>query len=216
MEFSWFDIIIVAIILLLGIKGFINGFIKELFGFIGIIGGIFFASRFAYEAGTFISNNVYNIQNEAFVRIIGFIVLLFAIFIVSILIGMIISKIVKFGGYAKLNNILGFMFGSLTIFFVFSMLLFAISSIEFARVFAINTLGIGNSFMYKKLSAVGEYIVDIHPSKLPDVGSIMDEIEPLLEKSNEATENLSNNDINIFISNKTNEQYQNYNISVDE
>ncbi|MDR1284919.1 MAG: CvpA family protein [Campylobacteraceae bacterium] len=203
MEFSWFDIVIIAIILILGIKGLIGGFIKELFEFIGIIGGIFLASRYSYKAGMFISDKIYSIENEVAIRIMGFMVLLFTVFIVSILIGTIISKIVKFGGYANLNRFLGFVFSTLTIFFVFSMLLFATSSIEFARVFVTDTLGIGNSFMYKKLSAIGEQIVDIHPSKLINTDNLTEKIEPLIEQSSEVIENLGNN-INIFISNETN------------
>ncbi|MDR1460701.1 MAG: CvpA family protein [Campylobacteraceae bacterium] len=202
MEFSWFDIVIIAIILILGIKGFVGGFIKELFEFIGIIGGIFLASRFSYKVGVFISDKIYSIENEVAIRIMGFMVLLFVVFTVSILIGTIISKIVKLGGYGNLNRILGFVFSTLTVFFVFSMLLFATSSIEFAKVFVTNTLGIGNSFMYKKLSAIGEQIVDIHPSKLIDANNIADKIEPLIEKSSEVVETLGN-DINIFISNET-------------
>ncbi|MDR0407679.1 MAG: CvpA family protein [Campylobacteraceae bacterium] len=203
MEFSWFDIVIIAIILILGIKGFVGGFIKELSEFIGIIGGIFLASRFSHEAGMFINDKIYSIENEVAIRVIGFMALLFIVFIISVLIGTIISKIVKFGGYTNLNRILGFIFSTLTVFFVFSILSFATSSIEFTKVFITNTLGIGDSFMYKKLSAIGEQIVDIHPSKLLDADNITDNIEPLIEKSNEIIENLGD-DINIFISNETN------------
>ena len=38
MEFNYFDIITGAIILLLGLKGIVNGFFKEIFALIGIIG----------------------------------------------------------------------------------------------------------------------------------------------------------------------------------
>ena len=41
MEFSIFDLVVGSIILLLGLKGILNGFFKELFGLIGIVGGIF-------------------------------------------------------------------------------------------------------------------------------------------------------------------------------
>ncbi|MCD8477442.1 MAG: CvpA family protein [Sulfurospirillum sp.] len=39
---SMFDIISLALVLILGIKGIINGFVKEVFGLLGIIGGVFF------------------------------------------------------------------------------------------------------------------------------------------------------------------------------
>ena len=37
---TWFDIIIIALVLMLGIKGILNGLIKEAFGLIGLIGGL--------------------------------------------------------------------------------------------------------------------------------------------------------------------------------
>jgi membrane protein required for colicin V production len=52
MDFSIFDLIVGSIILLLGLKGILNGFFKELFGLIGIVGGIFVGSRVANEVGT--------------------------------------------------------------------------------------------------------------------------------------------------------------------
>ena len=48
MEISaWIDIAVVAFTLILGIKGIINGLIKELFGLIGLIGGLVIATRFS-------------------------------------------------------------------------------------------------------------------------------------------------------------------------
>ncbi|MDR2341912.1 MAG: CvpA family protein [Campylobacteraceae bacterium] len=199
MEFSWFDIVIVAIILIFGIKGIVKGFIRELFEFIGIIGGVFLASRFSYNAGIFINDNIYNIENEAAIRLIGFVGLLFVVFAISILIGMVISKIVNFAGFAKLDKILGFAFSVLTIFFVFSILSFALSSIEFTRVFVTNALG--DSFVYKKLCTVGEEIVDIHPSEFSSKDMI-NKIEPIFEKTSETIESLKDN-ISILMSNKT-------------
>ena len=44
-DFAVFDLIIIAITLILGLKGLFRGLIKEVFGIIGIIGAIFVASR---------------------------------------------------------------------------------------------------------------------------------------------------------------------------
>jgi hypothetical protein len=57
--------------------------------------------------------------------------------------------------------------------------------------------------MYKKLSIIGEEIVDIHPTKLPNADKIMEKIEPVMEKSSEVTEGISDG-IKIFLSNETN------------
>ena len=51
MEFvTLFDVVVVSLVLILGIKGVISGLIKEIFGLVGLIGGIVVASRFAAKA----------------------------------------------------------------------------------------------------------------------------------------------------------------------
>lgn len=50
MNFYWFDAFILGFTLLLGLKGIINGLIKEIFGLLGIIGGVFIASKYATQA----------------------------------------------------------------------------------------------------------------------------------------------------------------------
>ena len=57
MDFNYFDVTISAIILILGIKGFMQGFIKEVFGLAGLVGGVYFASRLSGDAATFIEEN---------------------------------------------------------------------------------------------------------------------------------------------------------------
>ena len=42
---STLDIIIASIVIILGIKGFLNGFLKEAFSFIGLVLGVYAASN---------------------------------------------------------------------------------------------------------------------------------------------------------------------------
>ena len=49
--FAVFDLIIISITLILGLKGLFRGLIKEVFGIIWIIGEIFVASRISKETG---------------------------------------------------------------------------------------------------------------------------------------------------------------------
>ena len=76
MGFSYFDIIVSIIVLFLGLKGIINGFFKELFGLLGIIGGIFIASRVGDDVGQLISNAVFKFENSADIGFTGFLVTL--------------------------------------------------------------------------------------------------------------------------------------------
>ena len=72
MEYSYFDIIATIIILFLGLKGIINGFFKELFGLLGIIGGIFIASRLGNEVGEYLSDMIFKFENSAAINFTGF------------------------------------------------------------------------------------------------------------------------------------------------
>jgi membrane protein required for colicin V production len=70
-DFSIFDLIIISITLILGLKGLFRGLIKEIFGIIGIIGAIFVASRISKDAGDAIAP-ILAIQSEATIKLIGF------------------------------------------------------------------------------------------------------------------------------------------------
>jgi len=91
MEFESFDIIIVGLILFLSLKGIVTGFIKELFNFIGLIGGIALASRINMEVGTFLSENLFPLNNEPSIKLVGFVATLLAIWLVFTMVSSIIN-----------------------------------------------------------------------------------------------------------------------------
>jgi membrane protein required for colicin V production len=68
------DGIIIAITLILAIKGYFNGVIKEVAGLIGIVGGLFLASKFYHQTGIYINDNLLTIPNKSAVNLVGFIV----------------------------------------------------------------------------------------------------------------------------------------------
>jgi len=51
--FNYFDLAIGSIVLILGLKGLMSGFIKELFGLAGLVGGVYFGSRYAPQGAKF-------------------------------------------------------------------------------------------------------------------------------------------------------------------
>jgi len=154
---SIFDIISLSLILILGIKGVINGFIKEVSGLVGIVGGVFIASRYAQQAGSFIDENIYQIQNSASLYLIGFIVVLLGFWLISIFIGYILANLLKMSGLGGLDKLAGFLIGSAKIFFIFSILAITLSNIEFIKT-KVDTL-LEKSFMYPIFVDVGNYIV---------------------------------------------------------
>ena len=156
---SLFDIISLALILILGIKGIINGFIKEAFGLIGIVGGIFLASRYAQIAGEMIHSHFYNFENKASLYLIGFISVLIIFWLLCIFLGYIFAHLLKMSGLGGLDKLAGFFVGSLKIFLVFSILAIALSNIAFIK--SRTDRYLSKSFMYPIFIEVGRYIVKL-------------------------------------------------------
>ena len=71
MELTTVDFIVIGLILFLGLKGFVTGFKHELFNFIGIVGGFALATRVDSKVGSFISDNIYPLSNEATIKLVG-------------------------------------------------------------------------------------------------------------------------------------------------
>ncbi len=128
-----FDIIIGAIVFFLGLKGLIDGFVKEFFGLAGIVGGIYFGSRYAEDVGKWISDNIFFIKNEAALSFVGFIVTLAAIWVGMVVLASVVTKLTHASGAGTINRILGVLFGWTKIFLIFSVLVYAASSIEFTK-----------------------------------------------------------------------------------
>ena len=92
LDFTTVDMIIIGLILFLSLKGLVNGFIKELFSFIGIIGGVAIASRMNASVGDFINTNLFPIENEPAVKLAGFVAILLVVWMISNLISSIFDN----------------------------------------------------------------------------------------------------------------------------
>ncbi len=157
---SIFDLSVGVLLIIFGIKGLFNGFIKEIFGLLGIIGGIFIASRFANSAGSFIDTNIYHISNRASVYFIGFIAILILFWISSLFVGFSFTKLVSLSGLGLVNKALGFIVGSLKIFLLLSIVIFVLRTIDIFR----NNIDkkLTGSYLYPYLIKTGGYIVNFN------------------------------------------------------
>ena len=131
MNFYWFDAFVIGFTLLLGLKGILNGLIKEVFGLLGIIGGVFLASVYADKCAAFICETFYKIENEALASFAGFLAILILFWIFCLLFGNFLAKLIKLSGLGFLDRMGGFVFGSAKIFLVFAILVFCIARIDF-------------------------------------------------------------------------------------
>jgi membrane protein required for colicin V production len=161
-DFTTFDIVVLALTLFLGLKGLFKGFIKEAFGFIGIIGGIFVASRMSDTIGTLVAP-ILGLENEATISLLGFIAGLIGFWLIVYFLGIILSKITAMSGLGAIDRLLGFIFGGAKIFFIFAIIAYAVSQVDTFK----KTLDeqFGTSIMFPLLVKSGSFIIKLDTSK---------------------------------------------------
>jgi len=163
-DFNYFDITIGAIILLLAVKGFMNGVIKEIFGLAGLIGGVYFASRLAGEAAVFIDKNFVHIENAALLKLIGFMSILIIIWLGATILGAIFSKLTSASGLGFADRIFGFIAGGGKYFIIFALIVTALSNVALIK----DNMDkyVKDSMLYPLLYKAGSAIIQINPASL--------------------------------------------------
>lgn len=126
---NWFDVGCLVLVVLFGLRGITNGIVKEIFGILGLIGGLFAAMRYKTMAGEWIAAKIPALQNTNGVLsgdttqvLIGFIAVLFGVWISCLIIGEIISKFFKWSGLGFVDKIGGFVFSVSKIFLIFAVI----------------------------------------------------------------------------------------------
>lgn len=165
---TWFDIIVIAVVVILGIKGVINGLIKEVFGLIGIIGGVIIASRNANLVGEQISLYLYELSDSA-EFFFGFLLALLLFWFVCLLLGNLLSKMLKMSGLGFVDRLLGFFVGAAKIFLVLAILVAIVSKISILNQ-KISPYFEGSK-VYPILLSAGQFIMAM------DIGSVKDSVE---------------------------------------
>lgn len=156
-----FDIIVVTLVIVLGLKGLFRGFTKEFFALVGIIGGVFVASRVANDMGM-LANSIIPMKNENTILLAGFIVALICFWIAAYVLGILIEKVFTLSGLGIFDKLLGFTFGAGKIFLLFSVISYAVSQIK-----TINDNlqpKLQNSIVFPILKDTGGYIIKLDTS----------------------------------------------------
>ena len=163
-DFNYFDITIGAIVLILGIKGFMNGFIREVFGLVRLVGGVYFASRLAPTAATFIDTNFLHLENTAFLKLLGFLAVLIAVWLSATILGSILSKLTSASGLGFINRLFGFIAGGGKYFLIFALIVTALSNVALVK----DNLEkhVQDSVLYPYLRAAGSSIINLDPKVL--------------------------------------------------
>ena len=191
------DMIIVAITLLLAIKGFFNGFIKEVFGLIGIIGGVYLAGIYYHKAGMYINYNLMTIPNKSAIDLVGFVSVFLLFWIFCIFLGFLLGKILKVSALGFIDKLFGFLFGGLKFFLIISIIVASLYQIEFIKK-EINKYN-KKSTLFPIMIELGDKIINFSPEKF-DIQKMENNMEKRI-KSGVKDINISK--ININEINKT-------------
>ncbi|MEA3522273.1 MAG: CvpA family protein [Campylobacterota bacterium] len=184
MDIHYFDIVVGVIILLLGLKGVINGFFKELFGLIGIVGGVYVASRFGADIGNIVSDLIFHFDNQSAKTLTGFLLALLIFWSAMILIGMTFKAISSASGLGPIDKLFGFIVGSGKFFLIAAIIFFSISNIKAVH----NNLAplMEKSVLYPILLETGDLIMHLDPTEISS--DLNDSIKEGADKIKSATQ----------------------------
>ena len=174
MEFNYFDLVVSVIILFLGLKGIINGFFKELFGLLGIVGGIFVASRVGDEVGQKLSDMIFKFDNDAAISFTGFLVTLATFWLLMVGVGYIFKQLSNISGLGAVDKIFGFVFGASKFFLIASIIAFSAYNIKAIK----NSIdsSLQNSVVFPIMVKTGQYIMKIDPTEVSkDISSSVED-----------------------------------------
>lgn len=130
MDFHVVDIIIVSLILFLAIKGLVNGFTKELFNFIALIGGIAVAARMHGVVGEFINQNIFPIANTDAQKLAGFMAILLSIWIILNMISSIMSKF-SIEEPSVMSRLFGYLISLARYLFIIALIIFGVKNSQY-------------------------------------------------------------------------------------
>jgi len=219
-EFTIFDMVVLGITLVLGLKGLFRGLIKEVFGIIGIIGAIFVASRISGDIGNLIAPFL-ALENQTTIKLIGFVISLIGFWLVVYVLGVIISKIFSASGLGLFDRIFGFVFGAAKVFLIFSVIAYALYQVNsFKKTIDEKTAG---SVVMPHLLSVGSFIIKLDTTTITNnVGKAVDTV---VDTAKEATttkeepkkeENTTASEVTKALENTANEVKQSVETTVNE
>ena len=135
----------------------VNGFIKELFNFIGLVGGIAVASRINMPVGEFIHTNIYPINNQPAVELVGFIV---ALLLIWIAFNFVSSLFGRFNAYEPsfFSRLLGYIMTAARYAAIFALIIVGVQKSQFLQEKMAQYYE--NSVLFPTLSEIGSQLLN--------------------------------------------------------
>jgi len=189
-DINIFDLIVVALITILGLKGLFRGFTKEFFALVGIVGGVFIASRLSNDTGEII-NSIIPMQNDNTILLAGFVASLVVFWIIAYIVGSGLAKVFKMSGLGIFDRILGFAFGAGKIFLLFSIISYAVSQVKMIN----DNLApkLETSIVFPILQETGSYIIQLDTSGFQE--EVTKQLDVVVDATKESIEEISKEEL---------------------
>ena len=157
------DIVLFFLILALGFKGFLHGFIREICGLAAIVGGIFIASRLGLSMGEMLGP-ILGMKSESSMHVLGFAATFAAVWIGITFVAAMLSKAVDLSGLGVVNKLLGFATAGGKVFLILSVIVYALSNVGMLRTKLAQYTD--DSHAYPLMVASGSWIMKLNPEDL--------------------------------------------------
>lgn len=189
-DINIFDLIVVALITILGLKGLFRGFTKEFFALVGIVGGVFIASRLSTDTGEII-NSIIPMQNDNTILLAGFVSALVVFWIIAYIVGSGLAKVFKMSGLGIFDRILGFAFGAGKIFLLFSIISYAVTQVKMIN----DNLApkLETSIVFPILQETGSYIIQLDTSGFQE--EVTKQLDVVVDATKESIEEISKEEL---------------------
>jgi len=197
MDFNIFDAIVISITLILAIKGFFNGVIREIAGLVGIGAGLFIGSMYYKGAGEYINSSIFKIPNESAINVVGFVGVFLLTWLIATLIGLISVKILQTAKLGILDRIGGVFFSAGKFFLIVSVIVTMLSQIEALKSNLEKYQK--DSLMWPIMDSIGKTLIHLKPE------DIQKQIDDVKQKVNDKIgDNIGDNIKNIVEKTKQN------------
>jgi len=163
---TYFDTMLGSAIVLLGLKGFINGFIKELFGLFGIIGGTYVGTNYSADIGSLVNDEFFHLNNQSAIELTGFLITLVVFLTTLTILGTILTKLSSVSGLGIVNKLFGVLAGNIKFFFIFSILIYIAMNFKVTNDILENSTK--DSVLFPILRDTGAYLVKIETFKIDE------------------------------------------------
>ena len=128
------DIAVIIIVAVLGLRGLKNGLIHEIMGVLGVVLGIYFASKYCIDGAKYIELAGLSFENRYILLMLAFILILALVWIGFIVLGVIISRfVVILPEIAIINYFGGYVFSALKYFVILCVVVYGLTQVGFLK-----------------------------------------------------------------------------------